>query len=440
MKKQYDIMIVGTGVAGLFAALHLPEDKQIVMITKADLEESDSYLAQGGICVLKNEDDYAVYFEDTIRAGHYENNRESVEIMIRSSQDIIRELVDFGVDFERKYGEFLFTREGGHTASRILYHEDLTGKEITEKLLMQVQKRPNITIFSHTTMIDILEKENICYGIVAELEDGTVTEIFSDYTIWACGGIGGLYKHSTNFRHLTGDALAISLNHEIDLLNVDYVQIHPTTLYSKKPGKRFLISESVRGEGAVLLDKNGERFVDELLPRDILTKRIKEQMEQDGTDYVLLSLVNMPAQDIVKRFPNIYKRCMEEGYDITKEPVPVVPAQHYFMGGVKVDADGRTSMERLFAAGETACNGVHGANRLASNSLLESLVWAKRAACEIGKRYEPVMWEEIRNHFEKKMEKGNVLCRPYQEYAQGYHNRVKEKIEEARKSREEKNT
>ncbi len=440
MKKQYDIMIVGTGVAGLFAALHLPEDKQIVMITKADLEESDSYLAQGGICVLKNEDDYAVYFEDTIRAGHYENNRESVEIMIRSSQDIIRELVDFGVDFERKYGEFLFTREGGHTASRILYHEDLTGKEITEKLLMQVQKRPNITIFSHTTMIDILEKENICYGIVAELEDGTVTEIFSDYTVWACGGIGGLYKHSTNFRHLTGDALAISLNHEIDLLNVDYVQIHPTTLYSKKPGKRFLISESVRGEGAVLLDKNGERFVDELLPRDILTKRIKEQMEKDGTDHVLLSLGNMPAQDIIKRFPNIYKRCMEEGYDITKEPVPVVPAQHYFMGGVKVDADGRTSMERLFAAGETACNGVHGANRLASNSLLESLVWAKRAACKIGKQYEPVRWEEYGSYFEKKMENGQVLHKPYQEYAQEYHNRVKEKIEEARKGREEKNT
>ena len=440
MKKQYDIMIVGTGVAGLFAALHLPEDKQIVMITKADLEESDSYLAQGGICVLKNEDDYAVYFEDTIRAGHYENNRESVEIMIRSSQDIIRELVDFGVDFERKYGEFLFTREGGHTASRILYHEDLTGKEITEKLLTQVQKRPNITIFSHTTMIDILEKENICYGIVAELEDGTVTEIFSDYTVWTCGGIGGLYKHSTNFRHLTGDALAISLNHGIDLLNVDYVQIHPTTLYSKKPGKRFLISESVRGEGAVLLDKNGERFVDELLPRDILTKRIKEQMEKDGTDYVLLSLGNMPAQDIIKRFPNIYKRCLEEGYDITKEPVPVVPAQHYFMGGVKVDADGRTSMERLFAAGETACNGVHGANRLASNSLLESLVWAKRAAYKIGKQYEPVRWEEYGSYFEKKIENGHVLHKPYQEYAQEYHNRVKEKIEEARKSREEKNT
>lgn len=439
MKKQYDIMIVGTGVAGLFAALHLPEDKQIAMITKADLEESDSYLAQGGICVLKNEDDYAVYFEDTIRAGHYENNRESVEIMIRSSQDIIRELVDFGVDFERKYGEFLFTREGGHTDSRILYHEDLTGKEITEKLLMQAQKRPNITIFSHTTMIDILEKENICYGIVAELEDGTITEIFSDYTIWACGGIGGLYKHSTNFRHLTGDALAISLNHKIDLLNVDYVQIHPTTLYSKKPGKRFLISESVRGEGAVLLDKNGERFVDELLPRDLLTKRIKEQMEKDGTDYVLLSLRNMPPEDIIRRFPNIYKRCMEEGYDITREPVPVVPAQHYFMGGVKVDADGRTSMERLFAAGETACNGVHGANRLASNSLLESLVWAKRAACEIGKQYEPVIWEEYRSYFENKMENDHVFDRTYQEYAKEYHSRVREKIEKARKSREGKN-
>lgn len=438
MKKEYDIMIVGTGVAGLFAALHLPADKQIAMITKADLEESDSFLAQGGICVLKNEDDYLDYFEDTIRAGHYENNREAVEIMIRSSQDIIRELVDFGVDFERKQGEFVFTREGGHTTSRILYHEDLTGKEITEKLLMQVKKRSNITVFTHTTMIDILEKDNTCYGVVAELADGTVTTVFSHYTIWACGGIGGLYKHSTNFRHLTGDALAVSINHKIDLQNVGYVQIHPTTLYSKKPGRRFLISESVRGEGAVLLDKNGERFVDELLPRDLLTKQIKEQMEKDGTDYVLLSLKNILREDIIKRFPNIYKRCLEEGYDITKEPVPVVPAQHYFMGGVKVDVNGKTSMNRLYAAGETVCNGVHGANRLASNSLLESLVWAKRAAVEIARVYQPVEGESCEECFMDGTENISIQDKPYAEYARRYHNQVKQKIEQEQKNREEK--
>lgn len=433
----YDIMIVGNGVAGLFAALHLPPDKKIAIITKADLEESDSFLAQGGICVLKNEDDYYTYFEDTMRAGHYENNRESVEIMIRSSQDIIRELVDFGVDFERDQGEFRFTKEGAHTAARILYHEDLTGKEITSKLLARVKELPNVTLFTHTIMIDILEKDNVCYGTVVELADGTVTRIFSDYTIWACGGIGGLYEHSTNFRHLTGDALAVALKHDIELLNIDYVQIHPTTLFSKKPGRRFLISESVRGEGAILLDKNHQRFVDELLPRDVLTKKIYEQMKKDGTDYVLLSLKKMSSEDIMKRFPNIYRRCLEEGYDITEEPIPVVPAQHYFMGGVRVNSNGRTSMERLYAAGETACNGVHGANRLASNSLLESLVWAKRAALEITEEYSTVSREWCRTYFIEEM--GDAYPdKPYSEYGEDYHNSVRQKIEEERKRREEK--
>lgn len=438
MKKDFDITIVGTGVAGLFAALHLPQEKKVAIITKADLEESDSFLAQGGICVLKSEDDYDSYYEDTMRAGHYENDKKSVDIMIRSSQDIIRELIDFGVDFESENGEFCFTREGAHSVSRILHHEDLTGKEITSKLLAQVKKLSNVTIFTYTTMVDILEENNTCYGIVAEMKDGTLKKIFSDYTIWACGGIGGLYKHSTNFRHLTGDALAVSLNHNIELQNVDYVQIHPTTLYSRKPGRRFLISESVRGEGAVLYDKNHERFVDELLPRDLLTKEIYKQMKKDGTDYVLLSLEKMPAGEIIKRFPNIYKHCLEEGYDITKECIPVVPAQHYFMGGVKVDSNGRTSMERLYAAGETACNGVHGANRLASNSLLESLVWAKRAADEICEQYVSVDKQWCEEHFADSKTGEVMKFRSYEENEEAYHDSVRRKIEEERRNREEK--
>lgn len=431
MKEKYDVVIVGNGVAGLFAALHLPEDKEILIITKGEIFECDSYLAQGGICVMKNEEDYADFFEDTLRAGHYENNREAVDLMIRSSQGVIKELVDFGVDFERQHGDFVFTREGGHTTCRILHHEDLTGKEITSKLLEQAQDRTNISIYTKTTMVDILEKDNSCYGVVVEKADGTVCKVFADYTIWACGGIGGLYKHSTNYPKLTGDALAISLLHNIELENVDYVQIHPTILYSKKPGRRILISESVRGEGAILLNKAGERFADELLPRDLLTKEIRKQMEIDGTEYVHLSLQNMDPEDVIKRFPNIYKYCLEEGYDISKEPIPVVPAQHYFMGGVKVDLDGKTSMRRLYSAGETACNGVHGANRLASNSLLESLVWAKRAALSIAREYEALDIDFCNREF------GSLMNLPdYNSVSKAYHESVRKKIEEEKEKRQ----
>lgn len=411
MDIKTDVVIVGTGVAGLFAAWHLSPEKQIIMITKADLESCNSFLAQGGICVLRDEEDYESFFEDTMKAGHYENREESVDIMIRSSREVIHELVDIGVDFARKDGAFLYTKEGAHSRPRILFHEDITGKEITSKLLAKVKALPNVTIYEYTTMVDILteidEEKNsslkneipetaeheqeqeicqgnkICRGVVAENAKGEEIRIFAEDTIWATGGIGGCYQNSTNFSHLTGDALRISKMHGIRLEHLDYVQIHPTTLYSEKPGRRFLISESVRGEGAVLYNKAGERFVDELLPRDVVSKAIQKQMEKDQMKHVWLSMEYIEKETILQHFPNIYDRCLAEGYDVTKEWIPVVPAQHYFMGGVWVDSDSRTSMEHLYAAGETSCNGVHGANRLASNSLLESLVFARRAAQKI---------------------------------------------------------
>ena len=388
MKLEADIVIVGTGVGGLFSALNLPKEKKIIMITKSDLESSDSFLAQGGICMLRDENDYDGYFEDTMRAGHFENRKESVDIMIRSSQNIIQDLVGYGVEFEREDDEsFAFTREGAHSQPRILFHEDVTGKEITSKLLMQVKNRKNVTIFEYTTMTDIFVKNGECVGICAEKAEKNgqreLLEIYADDIILASGGIGGLYQHSTNFPHLTGDALTIAKKYGIRLEHLDYVQIHPTTLYSKKPGRRFLISESVRGEGALLYNKNMERFVDELLPRDVVTDAIRKQMEKDGTDHVWLSMNPIPKETILKHFPNIYHHCLEEGYDVTKECIPVVPSQHYFMGGIWVDSDSQTSMPHLYAVGETSCNGVHGANRLASNSLLESLVFAKRAAKKI---------------------------------------------------------
>lgn len=382
-----DILIVGSGVSGLYCALNLPRDKQILIITKDKIFHSDSYLAQGGICVLKDEQDYDSFFEDTMKAGHYENKKESVDIMIQSSRDIIKDLVSYGVRFEKENGEFVYTKEGAHSKPRILYHADETGKEITRKLYKEVKKYPNITILEHYTMVDVLCQEDKCYGIVCSNKEKEYFEIQADYTVFATGGIGGLFENSTNFRHLTGDALAVAIEHNITLKDIDYIQIHPTTFYTKKRKRKFLISESVRGEGAILLNKKGERFVDELLPRDKVSKAIMKEMEKEGSSYVRLSLEHMNEEKILSHFPNIYKQCLKEGYDITKEPIPVVPAQHYFMGGILVDEYSKTSMERLYAVGETACNGVHGKNRLASNSLLESLVFAKRAAKNIDLHY-----------------------------------------------------
>ncbi len=385
-----DILIVGSGCAGLYCALNLPKDRKITVITKADAKSNDSFLAQGGMCMLKDETDYDSFFEDTMKAGHYENDETSVDIMIHSSQDVVKDLLRFGAEFQKdENGELLFTKEGAHSQKRIIFHEDVTGKEITSTLLKEVKKQSNITILEHTSMIDIIEEEGTCYGAVLQMKDGRVEKAEADYTVLATGGVGGLYKHSTNFRHLTGDAIAVAMRHGIELRDISYVQIHPTTFYSVDE-RSFLISESTRGEGAVLRDKNGERFVDELLPRDLLTKAILAQMEKDGTEFVWEDLRPIPEEELKSHFPNIVEHCREKGYDVTKECIPVVPAQHYFMGGVKVDHQSKTSMEQLYAVGETACNGVHGRNRLASNSLLESLVFAKRAAQDITKNQEMV--------------------------------------------------
>lgn len=380
-----DILIIGSGCSGLYCALQLPEEMQIIVITKSDLESSDSFLAQGGICMLRDEADYESYFEDTMRAGHYENDRTSVEIMIRSSARVIEDLINFGVDFQRdESGSFAFTREGAHSQNRILFHKDITGKEITGRLLAQAQKRVNITLMEQTVLLDIVSRENVCFGAVVRKADGTNETVRAGFTVLATGGIGGLYTHSTNYRHLTGDALAIALKHQITLKNLNYIQIHPTTFYINGNDERsFLISESVRGEGARLYDKNMCRFVDELLPRDQLTEAIYTQMKKDHTQFVWEDLRTIPTEELYRHFPNIVAYCARMGYDVTKECIPVVPAQHYFMGGIATDHSGRTSMEQLYAVGETACNGVHGRNRLASNSLLESLVFAKKAAEDI---------------------------------------------------------
>ena len=309
-----DILVVGTGAAGLFNALQLPEKYKVLVITKSEADQADSFLAQGGMCMLLDDDDYDSYFEDTMKAGHYENNKESVDIMIRSSQHIAQELVDYGVDFQRdENGNFEFTREGAHSENRILFHEDLTGQEITSKLLARARERKNITIRENTTLVDIIcdEKANVCKGGIIRNADGTLEEVRTQAVVLATGGIGGLFQFSTNYRHITGDALAIAMRHHIEVEHINYIQIHPTTLYTTKPGRSFLISESVRGEGAYLYNKDGERFVNELLPRDVVSQAICKQMEKDGRPYVELSVTHLDPDFVRNRFPNIYRQCLK---------------------------------------------------------------------------------------------------------------------------------
>ena len=429
MNEYYDAIIVGTGAAGLYCALNLPKRKKILMLTKQGADLSDSFLAQGGICMLRGEDDYEDYFEDTMRAGHYENNKRAVNLMIRSSNDIIRDLLWRNVDFVRaEDGELAFTREGAHSRPRILFHEDITGKEITQTLLDRVKTKENIEICEYMTMVDIISKDNICGGVIAMDAKNNVYPIRSQFVVLACGGIGGLFQNSTNYPHIAGDGLGIAMKHQVKLEHLDYIQIHPTTLFSHKPGRRFLISESVRGEGALLYDKNGQRFTNELQPRDLLSQAIFEQMEKDGTDFVWEDMRPLGEKTIMQHFPNIYQHCIEEGFDPRKEPIPVVPAQHYFMGGIQADLSSRTSMRGLYACGETSCNGVHGKNRLASNSLLESLVFARRAADDMIFGETPEMCRPDRldlNQYEDQ----NVIL-------EGYHKQVLNEIERMKKANE----
>lgn len=383
---QVDVLIAGTGVAGLYCALNLNQDINILMLTKGTIRESNTYLAQGGISTALDEEDIPLFIQDTLRAGGYKNDVSAVEILCSESTDNIDSLLSIGLPLDRNNDELAYTREGAHSVNRIVHCSDNTGRLVAESLIKEVQARKNITILENTSLVDLLNKDGICTGGLA-VKEKTQLLIASKVVVLACGGIGALFKNTTNQGTITGDGIAMAIKRNLELKDLEYIQFHPTALYEKdKSSRRFLISESVRGEGGKLYNSKGERFVDELLPRDVVAAAINKEIDSSGVPYVLLDISFLDSSFIKDRFPLIYNECLKRGIDITKEPIPVSPSQHYFMGGIKVDKNAKTSMTNLYAVGETACTGVHGSNRLASNSLLEGLVFSKRAALHINKK------------------------------------------------------
>ncbi|MBU3181148.1 L-aspartate oxidase [Clostridium psychrophilum] len=390
MDMFVDVLIVGTGAAGLYSALNLSDNLNILLITKDLVDKCNTSLAQGGISVARDKKDYELFVQDTLKAGKFKNCVAAVKTLVYESIDNINEVIDFGAKFDKEDGNFKYTKEGAHSINRIVHNKDETGKELFLSLLKALKNKKNVRIFEKTTLIDIIINNNICCGgIVIKGEERI--NIYSKETILATGGIGGLFKNSTSRRSLTGDGIAIALRHKIKTSDLDYVQFHPTALYDNKVNcEKFLISESLRGEGAKLINENGKRFVNELLPRDIVARAVYDEEEKSSKPYVYLDISFKNKKYIINRFPGIYKKCLESGIDITKQKIPVTPVQHYHMGGVAVDLNSCTSMENLFACGEVSCTGVHGANRLASNSLLEALVFSRRASKFINKSMDKI--------------------------------------------------
>ncbi|NOW07759.1 L-aspartate oxidase [Clostridium beijerinckii] len=384
MNKFVDVLIIGSGVSGLYCGLNLRKDLNVLIVCKDKITCSNTYLAQGGISVAKGVEDIPLYIEDTLKAGRYKNDLKAVETLINESMVNIELLIEMGLAFDRNEdGSLNFTKEGAHSVNRIVHTKDNTGESTAKILIDKVKKRENISVYENTHFVDIIEKENKCIGALL-IREGEQINVYAKAVVLATGGIGGLFNNSTNQRILTGDGIASAIRHNIELKDMNYIQIHPTAFYEEGENKRkFLISESLRGEGGILTNIKGERFINELLPRDVVSEAVYNQIKETELPYVNLDIRFLGKDYIINRFSNIYEECLKRGTDITKECIKVSPAQHFFMGGIKVDLDSKTSMKNLYAVGETSCTGVHGANRLASNSLLEGLVFSRRAAISI---------------------------------------------------------
>ena len=402
---QTDFLVIGSGIAGLTYALKVAEacpDKTITVLTKTQSDETNTKYAQGGIAGVMDfdKDSFDKHIEDTLIAGDGLCNKEVVEIVVREGVERIKEIIEWGAQFDKdKDGDYSLGREGGHSEFRILHHKDVTGKEMERALLEAISRKPNIQLLSHCFVLDIITQHHLgflitkstpdieCYGVyVLNLNTNKIETILSSVTLLATGGNGQVYRTTTNPAIATGDGVAMVYRAKGRIENMEFIQFHPTALY--EPGIRghsFLITEAVRGDGGILCNHNGEAFMEryderkDLAPRDIVARAIDNEMKINGTEHVYLDCRHFNKDKFVEHFPNIYEKCLSIGIDITKHMIPVAPAAHYSCGGIKTDENAATSIKNLFAAGECASTGLHGANRLASNSLLEAMVFAHRA-------------------------------------------------------------
>ncbi len=396
-KFNFDFLVIGSGIAGLTFALKAAEYGSVAVITKKEMMEANTSYAQGGIAgVLTKHDSFEKHIADTMKAGAGLCNRDAVELVVKEGPRLIRELIDYGVEFTKKNGELDLGREGGHSENRIVHAADATGFEVESVLVNRIEKHPNIEVFEHHFAMELLTEHHLgkrvealdeinCFGAyVLNEKTDEVYRMLAKITVLASGGAGEVYQHTTNPSVATGDGIAMAYRAKARIENMEFVQFHPTSLAIPEAGS-FLISEAVRGFGGILRNSAGEAFMknydkrEELAPRDIVARAIDDQLKKRGDDHVFLDVTHLNADRVMEHFPMIYDTCLEYGIDITQQQIPVVPANHYACGGVSTNLDAQTSIGRLYACGEVACTGLHGANRLASNSLLESLVFADPA-------------------------------------------------------------